>query len=280
MSDQELHDDIEKIVTALKSVIPVLQSLGDTASHQIDKKLNGSIRDVDDKIGDLNRAVHRLSSTVESNNIFFIEAENKALEQLKEGVKELTATDVKKAYSAQIAQVVASIEPLVTSKINIEIEKLVEHKKLSISDHNKQVESINDQLEENMKTINDTLLVNIEKLNKASTKAYTRTDTELEQLNKLATAHSSALQRVQSSTDTTAAEMEKTLTSVKRRAVFISQSPATITALTAGFLALCLMCSIVYVYGLWKPMFLSAISLGAFLVMIWGLREWLDNREE
>lgn len=279
MSNQELHDDIENIVTALKGIIPVLQSLGDDASNQIDRKINSSIKDIDEKISDLNSAVHRLKSTVQSNNLFFIEAENKALVQLKEGVKNLITTEVKREYSAQIAQVVANIEPLVASKINTEIEKLVEHKTLSISDHNKQVESINFNLKGNMTTIHKTLLESIEKLNTASTDANTRLDNELEKLKNLTKSHQQALQTVQSSTNTTATNMQKSLKDIERNSIFMSQSPATMTAVTAGFLALCLMLSIVYVYDLWLPVVISAIALSVLLGCVWGFIAWLDTKK-
>ena len=279
MSNQELHDDIENIVTALKEIIPVLQSLGDDASNQIDRKINSSIKDIDEKISDLNSAIHRLKNTVQSNNLFFIEAENKALVQLKEGVKNLITTEVRREYSAQIAQVVANIEPLVASKINTEIEKLVEHKTLSISDHNEQVESINSNLKGNMTIIHKTLLESIEKLNTASAAANTRLDANLKKLKKITEAHQEKLQTVQTLTNTTATGMQKTLKGIERKSIFMSQSPAAMTAMTAGFLALCVMLSIVYVYDLWLPVVISAIALSALLGGIWGLVVWFDNRK-
>ena len=280
MSNQQLHDDIENIVAALKKVIPVLQNLGDTASDQIDRNLDNSINKIDGKIDDLDSAVHRLKERVNLNNLFFIEAENKALTLLKEAVKELTQTDLKREYSAQIAQVITNIEPFIESKINNEIEKLVEYKKLSISDHNDQVKIINDKLESNMTTIHTALLESIEKLNIASADANTRYNDDLEKLKQVAEAHTIALNGVKNSTDVTARDMKTTLTSIKRSAVFMSQSPATMTALTAGFLALCLMVSIVYVYDLWVQMLLSAIALGSFLAMVWGFIAWLDTKQD
>ena len=247
MSDQQLHDDIEKIVIALKKVLPVLQNLGDKASDNIDKKLDNSIHKIDDKIGDLDRAVHRLKERVNSNNLFFIEAENEALTLLQQGVKELTQTDVKREYSAQIAQVVAKIEPFIESKINDDIERLVEHKKLSISDHNDQVKVINDKLENSMTAIEKKVSDSIDKLNAASANIETISTTELEKLKTITIAHSRALQSVENATDATASQMLNTLTKVKRNAVFMSQSPATMSAITAAFISLCLVASIVYI---------------------------------
>lgn len=279
MSDQKLHDDIEKIVTALKAVIPVLQNLGDTASDQIDKKLDNSLDNIDDKILDLSNAVTQLNEGVEINKRFLMKSEDIALNHLKKGVELLIETDVETEYSKQIARVVRNIEPFIESKIKDEIEQLVEHKKLSISNHNEQVESINSNLESNMATIHETLLESIEKLNEASANANTRLDVDLEQLKKLAAAHSNALQTVRNSTDVTAQNMKTTLTSIKRSAVFMSQSPATMTALTAGFLALCLMFSIVYVYSLWLPMLISGVILAVLLGAVWGFIAWIDTKE-
>ncbi len=279
MSDQQLHDDIEKIVIALKQVLPVLKNLGDKASDNIDKKLDNSINKIDGKIDDLDSAVHRLKERVNLNNLFFMEAENKALTLLKEGVKELTQTDLKREYSAHIAQVITNIEPFIESKINDEIEKLIAHKKISISNHNEQVKEINDKLESNMTTIHTALLESIDKLNTASADANTRYDEDLSKLKQVAVTHNNALQSVKKSTDVAAKDMKTTLTSIKTSAVFMSQSPATMTALTAGFIALCLMLSIVYVYDLWLQMFISAIALSVLLGVVWGFVAWLDGKE-
>lgn len=279
MSDQQLHDDIEKIVIALKQVLPVLINLGDKASDNIDKKLDKSINKIDGKIDDLDGAVHRLKERVRLNNLFFMEAENKALTLLKDGVKELTQTDLKREYSAQIAQVITNIEPFIESKINDEIERLIEHKKLSISNHNEQVKEINDKLESNMTTIHTALLESIDKLNTASADANTRYDEDLSKLKQVAVMHNSALQSVKNSTDVTAKDMKTTLKSIKRNSVFMSQSPATMTAMTAGFLSLCLIASIVYVYDLLSQMFISAAVLCVLLGAVWVFIAWLDGKE-
>ncbi|MBF4490827.1 hypothetical protein IOD06_13100 [Psychrobacter sp. N25K4-3-2] len=253
--------------------------MGDKASDNIDKKLDKSINKIDGKIDDLDGAVHRLKERVRLNNLFFMEAENKALKLLKEGVKELTQTDLKREYSAQIAQVITNIEPFIESKINDEIEKLIEHKKLSISNHNEQVKEINDKLESNMTTIHTALLESIDKLNTASADANTRYDEDLSKLKQVAVMHNSALQSVKNSTDVTAKDMKTTLTSIKRNSVFMSQSPATMTAMTAGFLSLCLIASIVYVYDLWSQMFISAAILCVLLGAVWVFIAWLDGKE-
>ena len=279
MSDQQLHDDIEKIVTALKAVIPVLQNLGDTASDTIDKRLDNSLYNIDDKISDLSNVITKLNEGAESNQRFIISAERQALNHLKQGVELLIKTDVENEYSDQIARVIANIEPFIQSKINDEIERLVEHKKLSINDHNNQVTAINDKLESNMTKIHKTLLESIEKLNTASADANTRYNDDLEKLKQVAEAHTTALKSVKSSTDVTARDMRTTLTSIKRSAVFMSQSPATMTTMTAGFIALCLMLSIVYVYDLWWQMFISAVALGVLLGVVWGFVAWLDSKE-
>ena len=279
MSDQQLHDDIEKIVTALKAVIPVLQNLGDTASDTIDKRLDNSLYNIDDKISDLSNVITKLNEGAESNQRFIISAERQALNHLKQGVELLIKTDVKNEYSDQIARVIANIEPFIQSKINDEIERLVEHKKLSINDHNNQVNAINDKLESNMTKINKTLLESIEKLNTASADANTRYNDDLEKLKQVAEAHTTALKGVKNSTDVTARDMRTTLTSIKRSAVFMSQSPATMTTMTAGFIALCLMLSIVYVYDLWFQMFISAVALCVLFGVVWGFIAWLDSKE-
>lgn len=279
MSDQQLHDDIEKIVTALKAVIPVLQNLGDTASDTIDKRLDNSLYNIDDKISDLSNVITKLNEGAESNQRFIISAERQALNHLKQGVELLIKTDVKNEYSDQIARVIANIEPFIQSKINDEIERLVEHKKLSINDHNNQVTAINDKLESNMTKIHKTLLESIEKLNTASADANTRYNDDLEKLKQVAEAHTTALKSVKSSTDVTARDMRTTLTSIKRSAVFMSQSPATMTTMTAGFIALCLMLSIVYVYDLWLQMFISAVALCVLFGVVWGFIAWLDSKE-
>lgn len=279
MSDQQLHDDIEKIVTALKAVIPVLQNLGDTASDTIDKRLDNSLYNIDDKISDLSNVITKLNEGAESNQRFIISAERQALIHLKQGVELLIKTDVKNEYSDQIARVIANIEPFIQSKINDEIERLVEHKKLSINDHNNQVTAINDKLESNMTKIHKTLLESIEKLNTASADANTRYNDDLEKLKQVAEAHTTALKGVKNSTDVTARDMRTTLTSIKRSAVFMSQSPATMTTMTAGFIALCLMLSIVYVYDLWLQMFISAVALCVLFGVVWGFIAWLDSKE-
>lgn len=279
MSDQQLHDDIEKIVTALKAVIPVLQNLGDTASDTIDKRLDNSLYNIDDKISDLSNVITKLNEGAESNQRFIISAERQALNHLKQGVELLIKTDVKNEYSDQIARVIANIEPFIQSKINDEIERLVEHKKLSINDHNNQVTAINDKLESNMTKIHKTLLESIEKLNTASADANTRYNDDLEKLKQVAEAHTTALKGVKNSTDVTARDMRTTLTSIKRSAVFMSQSPATMTTMTAGFIALCLMLSIVYVYDLWFQMFISAVALCVLFGLVWGFIAWLDSKE-
>ena len=279
MSDQQLHDDIEKIVTALKAVIPVLQNLGDTASDTIDKRLDNSLYNIDDKISDLSNVITKLNEGAESNQRFIISAERQALNHLKQGVELLIKTDVKNEYSDQIARVIANIEPFIQSKINDEIERLVEHKKLSINDHNNQVTAINDKLESNMTKIHKTLLESIEKLNTASADANTRYNDDLEKLKQVAEAHTTALKGVKNSTDVTARDMRTTLTSIKRSAVFMSQSPATMTTMTAGFIALCLMLSIVYVYDLWFQMFISAVALCVLFGVVWGFIAWLDSKE-
>lgn len=279
MSDQQLHDDIEKIVTALKNVIPVLQNLGDTASDTIDKRLDGSLDNVDVKINNLNHVITKLNEGAEANQRFIVSAERQALNYLKQGVELLIKTDVNSEYSHQISQVIAKLEPLVESKINNAIDDLVEYKKLSISGHNNQVNKINDKLESNMAMIHETLLDTIDKMSKASTAASTKFDEDLDEIKQVAEAHTIALQGVKNSTTVTAKNMQTTLTSIKRSAVFMSQSPATMTALTAGFLSLCLLASIVYINKLWIPMFISAIVLGSILAMIWGFVAWLDSKE-
>lgn len=280
MSDQQLHDDIENMVTALNAVIPELQKLGDAASDNIDKKLDNSLRKVDIKVRDLNKIIGDLKDGAEASGRYMGNAQRDALNHLQQGVELLIKTEVNSEYSTQIARVIADLEPLVASKLDREIEKLVEHKKLAISDHNDQVVRINTQLESNMTIIHTTLLDNIGKLNTASTNANTRVDKGLDEINDVIDAHQDSLQAIQDLTTIAAINMQKSLQKIERNAVFMSQSPATMTALTAGFLSLCLMLSIVYRYDLWLPMLVSAIGLVAVLGCVWGLMVWLDSRAE
>ena len=60
----------------------------------------------------------------------------------------------------------------------------------------------------------------------------------------------------------------------------MSQSPATMSAITAAFFSLCLVTSIVYINKLWLAMFISAIVIGAFIAMIWGFIAWLDTKQD
>ena len=265
MSDQKLHDDIENMVTALNAVIPELQKLGDAANDNIDTKLDSSLRKVDVKVRDLNKIIGDLQDGAEASCRYMGNAQRDALHHLQQGVELLIQTEVNSEYSNQIARVIADLEPLVASKLDREIEKLVEHKKLVISDHNDQVVRINTQLESNMTIIHTTLLDNIGKLNTASTNANTRVDKGLEDINDVIDAHQDSLQAIQDLTTITATNMQKDLQKIASNAVFMSQSPATMTALTAGFLTLCLMLSIVYRYDLWLPMVVSAIGLIVFL---------------
>ncbi|WLP95933.1 hypothetical protein [Psychrobacter sp. M13] len=279
MSDQQLHDDIKNIVSALKGIIPILQSMGDTASDTIDKRLDSSLDNVDVKVNELSHAITQLKQSVDYTERSIVSADRQALRHLKQGVERFVNTDVNDEYSRQISQVIARLEPLVERKINDAIDKLVEHKKLFISNHNEQVDEINDKLETNMATIQETLLETIEKMSKASAAASTKFDKDLAEIEQVAEAHTIALQSVKNSTDTTAQNMKVTLTSIKRSATFMSQSPATMTVMGAGFLALCLIASIVYINELWIAMFISIIVLGSFLAMIWGFMAWLDTKE-
>lgn len=279
MSDQQLHDDIENIVTALKKVIPILQTLGESASDTIDKRLDNSLDNIDVKIINLSSAITDLKQSVDYTERSIVSTERQALIHLKQGVERLVSTDVNSEYSHQISQVVARLDPLIESKINDAIDRLVEHKKLSISNHNDRVDEINDKLENNMNKIHNTLLETIEKMSEVSAAASTKFDSDLVEIKQVAEAHTTALKGVKNSTDVTARDMKTTLTSIKRSAVFMSQSPATMTAVTAGFLALCLIASIVYINKLWLPMFISAVVLGSFLAMIWGFIAWLDSKE-
>lgn len=280
MSDQQLHDDIENMVTALNAVIPELQKLGDAASDNIDKKLDNSLRKVDVKVRDLNKIIEALKDGAEANRRYMGNAQRDALHHLQQGVELLIQTEVNSEYRNQITRIIADLEPLVASKLDSELEKLVEHKKLAISDHNDQVDIINTQLESNMTIIQTTLLESIGKLNTASADAHTRVDTGLDEINDAIDAHQDSLQAIQDLTTIAATNMQKSLQKIERNAVFMSQSPATMTALTAGFLSLCLMISIVYRYDLWLPMVVSAIGLIVFLGVIWGLMAWIDSRGE
>lgn len=279
MSDQQLHDDIENIVTALKGVIPLLQNLGDTASDKIDKRLDNSLESVDSKVNDLSNAITQLRQSVDHTERSIISADRQALSHLKQGVERLVNTDVNSEYGHQISQVIARLEPLVESKINDAIDELVEHKKLSISNHNDRVNEINDKLETNMNKIHNTLLDTIDKMSEVSATASTKFDNDLVKIKQVSDAHTIALKGVENSTATTAKKMEITLTNIKRSAVLMAQSPATMTAATAGFFALCLMFSIVYVYKLWTPFFISAAVIGAILGGIWGFIAWLDSKQ-
>ena len=279
MSDQQLHDDIENIVTALKKVIPILQTLGESASDTIDKRLDSSLDNIDAKIINLSSAITNLKQSVDYTERSIVSTDRQALIHLKQGVERLVNTDVNSEYSHQISQVIARLDPLIESKINAAIDNLVEHKKLSISNHNDRVDEINDKLENNMNKIHNTLLETIEKMSEVSAAASTKFDSDLVEIKQVAEAHTTALKGVKNSTDVTARDMKTTLTSIKRSAVFMSQSPATMTAVTAGFLALCLMFSIVYKYNLWLQMLISAFILLVLLGAIWGFVAWLDSKE-
>lgn len=282
MSDQKLHDDIENMVTAINQVIPELQKLGDAASDNIDKKLDNSLRKVDIKVRDLNKIIDDLKDGAEASGRYMGNAQRDALHHLQQGVELLIQTEVNSEYRNQIARIIADLEPLVASKLDSELDKLVEHKKLSITDHSKQVDRINTELESNMTIIHTTLLDNIGKLNTASTDAHTRVDKGLEEINDVIDAYQDSLQTIQDSTTIAATNMQKSLQKIERNSVLMSQSPATMTALTAGFLSLCLMLllSIVYRYDLWLPMVVSAIGLVAVLGCVWGLMAWMDSRAE
>ncbi len=279
MSNQQLHDDIENMVTALKKVIPLLQNLGDTASDTIDKRLDNSLDNIDRKVNDLSNAITQLRQSVDHTERSIISADRQALSHLKQGVERLVNTDINSEYSRQISQVIARLEPLVESKINDAIDELVEHKKLSISNHNDRVNEINDKLETNMNKIHNTLLDTIDKMSEVSATASTKFDNDLVEIKQVSDAHTIALKGVENSTATTAKKMEITLTNIKRSAVLMAQSPATMTAATAGFFALCLMFSIVYVYKLWTPFFISAAVIGTILGGIWGFIAWLDSKQ-
>ena len=213
MSDQQLHDDIENIVTALKKVIPILQTLGESASDTIDKRLDNSLGKVDVKIVNLSKAITELKQSVDYTERSIVSTERQALIHLKQGVERLVSTDVNSEYSYQISQVIARLDPLIESKINADIDRLVEHKKLSISDHNDQVKAINDKLESNITAIEKKVSDSIDKLNAASANIETISTTELEKLKTITTAHSRALQSVENATDATANQMLNTLTS-------------------------------------------------------------------
>lgn len=278
MSDQELYDAMENIVTLLNPVIPVLQDLGNTASAQIDQKLDNSLNKVKSQLDDLNLVITKLNNGAESNERFIVSARGQALNDLKQGIELLIKTEVKNEYNYQIQQVIAEITPLITSKIDSEFERLVDHKKIVISDHNDQVKNINDQLESQMTIIHSKLLDSIDKLNSANVGAHTRLDTGIEKLVNITETHQEALQTVRRETDTTAINMSKTLTKIHRNSVIMSQSPATMTALTAGFLALNLMLSIVYKFDLLIPMLVSMFCVGSFLVVVLGFMAWLDRK--
>ena len=280
MNDQDLHDEIENLVTTLRSVIPVLQGLGDAAGDKIDNRLGDSLDKVDFKVKDLNKVIDDLQQGAEASGRYMGNAQRVALHHLQQGVELLIKTEVNSEYSTQIARVIAALAPLVASKLDSEIDKLVEHKKLSISDHNDQVASINTKLESNMTTIHSTLLESIGKLNTASAAAHTRLDKGLEKIKEVTEKHQGALQTVESSTSVTAINMQKDLQKIARNSVFMSQSPATMTALTAGFLSLCVMLSIVYRLDLWIPMLVSASVLGALLGGVWGFIAWMDSKKD
>lgn len=279
MSDQQLHDDIKNIVSALKSIIPILQNMGDTASDTIDKRLDSSLDNVDVKVNELSHAISLLKQSVDYTERSIVSADRQAMSHLKQGVERLVNTDVNDEYSRQISQVIARLEPLVESKINDAIDQLVEHKKLSISNHNDRVNEINDKLETKTNKIHNTLLDTIDKMSEISATASTKFDNDLVEIKQVSDAHTIALKGVENSTAITAKKMEITLTNIKRSAVLMAQSPATLTAATAGFFALCLMFSIVYVYKLWTPFFISAAVIGAILGGIWGSIAWLDSKK-
>lgn len=279
MSDQQLHDDIKNIVSALKGIIPVLQNMGETASDTIDKRLDSSLDNVDVKVDELSHAITQLKQSVDYTERSIVSADRQAMSHLKQGVERLVNTDVNDEYSRQISQVIARLEPLVESKINDAIDELVEHKKLSINNHNEQVDEINDKLKTDMATIHKTLLETIEKMSEASAAASTKFDDDLADIEQVAEAHTIALKGVQNSTATTAQNMKETLTSIKRSATFMSQSPATMTAMVAGFLALALIAAIVYINELFLPTLIASFFLLIILGAVWGFVAWLDTKE-
>ncbi|WP_169393561.1 MULTISPECIES: hypothetical protein [Psychrobacter] len=99
MSNQQLKDDIEKIVLALGDVIPALESLADDARDNIDKKLEGSLVDIDHKISELSNAIYQLQNAVDCSNIFITTAKDDAIDHLQKGITELIETDIKGSFA-------------------------------------------------------------------------------------------------------------------------------------------------------------------------------------
>lgn len=280
MSNQQLKDDIEKIVLALGDVIPALESLADDARDNIDKKLEGSLVDIDHKISELSNAIYQLQNAVDCSNIFITTAKDDAIDHLQKGITELIETDIKAEYKDQIERIAEAIKPVIVEKLDCEIAKMIDQKTLSIKDYNTQITNINRDFKTNMATTHDLISENVTKLNQANTDASTRFDDNLDKLHQITQDHQEALTSVQNNSALIAQDMQKTLNNIERLLGLVSNSTTTIIIWIVGFLAACVMIAIVNKLELWKSVFLSAIGLGIFLGLIAGLIFWFNNREE
>lgn len=276
MSDK-LHDDITNIVTSLQGVIPALQNLTQLADESVNNRLDETLNKIDKKVSYLDETISKLNQATGKSSHHLIMADEQALSHLKQGVELLVNTNVKDEYRRQIQSVIDEIAPLISEKVDREIEVITSREVLSIEHHNEQIQQINDSVKSDMQNAITAVAESIERLNQLVKTIDYRADNQLEELNTLSMGHTETLKDIQRATGANIAKMDKNLESIKSHAVFMAQSPTALTAITAGILNLGFLFALVYTYKLWLAFFVSLIVIGVVAGAIWGLVYWIGT---
>lgn len=281
MSEQQkLYDDLKNIVTHLNRVIPALQKLTDTTAESVNEKVSESVSRVDSKLKELMLATVSLEETTSENISYIRTVKEQAVEELIKGVKTLINTDVSSEYQEQIAEVIERLEPLIYQAINEEIKRLGNIQQVSIKSKNEQLTELKETVKTDINEVIGELSTAIDSIDKLSKKIKTNADVELSKLNEVSTAHKDVLKDVNKDTYDTAQSMKKTLNTIDKHAMFLAQSPVSMTSIFVTIMSTSFLGALIYKFDLW---FNFIYSLGIILLIIgvfWGVMYGIEKIQE
>lgn len=277
---QKIYDELKNIVINLNKVIPALQNLSSTTADSFNETLSESVRHIDLRLKNLMQATVKLEDTTKENVLFIQSAERQAVNHVKNGVEKLITTNVSFEYQRQITEVLNELKPLIYQAINDEIERLGTIQRISIQSQNEKITELNEAVESDISKVIKKLSDSIDLISKLADKIKTNADAELSKLNEVSTAHIATLQSINNGTSNTAQSMIKTLRTIDRHAMFVAQSPITLSAILSAILSTGVALAIIYRYDLWLPFFVSCLAILAVMFGFWCVMYYIDKAQK
>lgn len=191
-NQQDLHDQIENLVTSIAKVIPALQNLIENADTTMTSSLEKSLGGIDESVDEVKDVIGQLNTTADTANQSLKGYPDKVLKQLQSAAMVFAETKMPDRYDDKVKALIEEAK----TQISVAIDLLVDDKKDNLAQQIVTLKQVTDKLTEEADKLttfidqyqdgHDQIIQDIEDFEAASAKRVSKShDEALKKLEKL-----------------------------------------------------------------------------------------------